>query len=64
MQGSGRPEQRADIMHVSEVPDDLPPPPRLPDALDRIGSGLRDAYAEAAAEPLPEAFEDLLRRLG
>jgi hypothetical protein len=29
-----------------------------------IGSRLRQIFDEAAAEPMPEAFEDLLRKLG
>ena len=29
-----------------------------------IGSRLRQIFDEAAAEPVPQAFEDLLRRLG
>ncbi len=29
-----------------------------------IGSRLRQIFDEAAAEPLPQAFEDLLRKLG
>ncbi len=29
-----------------------------------IGSRLRQIFDEAAAEPMPQAFEDLLRKLG
>jgi len=29
-----------------------------------IGARLRQIFDEVAAEPMPEAFEDLLRRLG
>lgn len=44
-------------------PSPAPPPaPRQP-ALDQLGRTLRDAFDEAAAEPLPQAFEDLLRQL-
>lgn len=46
-------------------------PPQSPDepplssapGLDRLGNTLRRAFDEAATEPLPEAFEDLLRQL-
>jgi len=31
--------------------------------LDNVGASLRRAYDEAATEPLPQAFEDLLRQL-
>lgn len=44
------------------------PPAPLPEpaptrSLDRLGQTLREAFDDAAAEPLPQAFEDLLRRL-
>ena len=40
------------------------PPPSAPSSpLGRLGRTLRHAYDEAATEPLPQAFEDLLRQL-
>ncbi len=51
------------------VPDIQPVPSHdtLIPATERaeaIGSRLRQIFDEAAAEPMPQAFEDLLRRLG
>ena len=43
-----------------------PPTPPLT-AAERaaaLGSRLRQIFDEAAAEPMPDAFEDLLRKLG
>jgi len=34
-----------------------------PRNLDRVGQSLRRAFDDAAAEPLPQSFEDLLREL-
>lgn len=42
------------------TPDDATKPQR---ELDRVGASLRRAYQEAATEPLPDAFEELLRQL-
>ena len=45
----------------------LPPPlPTLSPAerAAAIGSRLRQIFDDAAAEPMPDAFEDLLRKLG
>ena len=33
------------------------------DVANRVGASLRQVFDEIAAEPLPEAFEDLLRKL-
>ncbi|MGI4878564.1 MAG: NepR family anti-sigma factor [Janthinobacterium lividum] len=50
--------------------DDIPAAAQSPDAPPRrdrteaVGSRLRQIFDDIAAEPLPEAFEDLLRRLG
>ncbi len=41
--------------------NELSPPPAQ--ELDRLGKTLRRAFDEVATEPLPEAFEDLLRQL-
>jgi hypothetical protein len=40
-----------------------PLPPALAAKLGRVGEGLRRAYDDAATEPLPDAFEDLLQQL-
>ncbi|WP_185965188.1 NepR family anti-sigma factor [Glacieibacterium frigidum] len=51
-------------MRVANSNPPAPPPePSRPPALDRLGQTLRDAFDDAAAEPLPQAFEELLRRL-
>ena len=42
----------------------LPPPPSSAERAAAIGSRLRQIFDEAAAEPMPAAFEDLLRKLG
>lgn len=50
---------------ISPAPD--PPPAKRPAPTERaaaIGSRLRQIFDEAAAEPTPQAFEDLLRKLG
>jgi hypothetical protein len=39
-------------------------PPAPAERAAAIGSRLRRIFDEAAAEPLPQAFEDLLRKLG
>ncbi|QYE34965.1 NepR family anti-sigma factor [Glacieibacterium megasporae] len=44
------------------VPHDRPHP--ATERAEAIGSRLRQIFDEAAAEPMPQAFEDLLRRLG
>jgi hypothetical protein len=48
-------------------PDEVPPPNAAQRAAEnrraRVGAVLRKAYDEALAEPVPEAFADLLRRL-
>lgn len=36
---------------------------RVVTAADRVGQTLRRAFDETATEPLPQAFEELLRRL-
>lgn len=54
------------------MPDAVPtkPPPSRPAAAsseDRatiVGTRLRQIFDEVAAEPLPDAFRDLLRKLG
>jgi hypothetical protein len=33
------------------------------DVAGRVGASLRQVFDEIAAEPLPQAFEDLLRKL-
>ena len=47
---------------------DKPPPPVPPltpaERAAAIGSRLRQIFDDAAAEPMPDAFEDLLRKLG
>ena len=52
--------------------DELPRPfPRVDqagrsdrgDVANRVGASLRQVFDEIAAEPLPQSFEDLLRRL-
>ena len=40
-----------------------PPTQTVPDRLDKIGTSLREAFDADAAEPLPQAFEELLRQL-
>ncbi len=37
--------------------------PAEPPRIDRIGESLRRVFDDAATEPLPKAFEDLLRQL-
>lgn len=47
-------------------PQPFPDEPRPVPPAERaaaIGSRLRQIFDEAAAEPLPETFEDLLRKL-
>ena len=43
-----------------------PPAPRIAPAerAAAIGSRLRQIFDEAASEPMPDAFEELLRKLG
>lgn len=42
-----------------------PAPPLSPaERAAAIGSRLRQIFDDAAAEPMPDAFEDLLRKLG
>jgi hypothetical protein len=42
-----------------------PPPPLTPaERAAAIGSRLRQIFDDAAAEPMPDAFEELLRKLG
>ena len=46
---------------------DMPAPPTPPSPAERaaaIGSRLRQIFDDAAAEPMPDAFEELLRKLG
>jgi hypothetical protein len=49
-------------------PSDSPSQPEQPTERDarseRVGELLRNIYGEAAAEPVPDMFEDLLRKLG
>ena len=52
---------RNDMAETEHAPEDRAPKPGSD--IDRVGSTLRQAYAEAASEPLPQAFEDLLRQL-
>lgn len=53
-----------------DQPCPAPSPPRSPsdsqrDArVERVGDYLRDIYDEALVEPVPDIFEDLLRKLG
>ena len=45
---------------------DTPTPDKsspLPRDLDQVGTSLRRAYDQTATEPLPDAFEELLRQL-
>ncbi len=51
---------------ASNGPDAPPHPTPIAPAerASAIGSRLRQIFDEAAAEPMPEAFEDLLRKLG
>lgn len=42
-------------------PDDPPPPPA--ERATALGARLREIFDEAAAEPVPETFEELLRKL-
>ncbi len=44
-------------------PEARPPPPPPADRATAIGVRLRQAFDDAAAEPLPEAFAELLRKL-
>ncbi len=46
--------------------DQQPPAPPLAPAerAAAIGSRLRQIFDDAAAEPMPDAFEELLRKLG
>ncbi len=47
----------------SDVP--LPTPPLSPaERAAAIGSRLRQIFDDAAAEPMPDSFDDLLRKLG
>ena len=51
--------------HGLDVPPHPHPTPIAPaERASAIGSRLRQIFDEAAAEPMPEAFEDLLRKLG
>ena len=49
------------------MPESLPPPASPPraksDRFDRVGASLRKVFDDAAAEPLPDAFNELLRQL-
>jgi len=53
-------------MMSSTAPEEegAPPPPTPAERAAAIGSRLRQIFDEAAAEPMPDAFADLLRRLG
>ena len=55
-------------MLVPDQPTDEPPRPdgsaSRTDVANRVGASLRQVFDEIAAEPLPQAFEDLLRKLG
>ena len=46
------------------VPCTSPPTIAPAERAAAIGSRLRQIFDEAAAEPVPEAFEELLRKLG
>ena len=48
----------------SDVPSPRPPPLSPADRAAAIGSRLRQIFDDAAAEPMPDAFEDLLRKMG
>lgn len=50
------------LVNSAPSPHPQPETPR-PGSLDRLGQTLRDAFDDVAAEPLPDAFEDLLRQL-
>lgn len=45
-------------------PDPSDREPVLDDRQSRIGDVLRRAYDDALAEPVPDIFDDLLRKLG
>lgn len=49
---------------ASNEPETRPLPLAPAERAAAIGSRLRQIFDEAAAEPMPEAFEDLLRKLG
>ncbi len=49
------------MAETRESREQRPSTPGTP--LDLLGTTLRQAYDADAAEPLPEAFEDLLRQL-
>ena len=51
-------------VQVPKTGDSLPSEiERVVTAADRVGQTLRRAFDETATEPLPQAFEELLRRL-
>ncbi len=41
----------------------LPPRPRGPELGERVGAHLRHIYDDVLLEPVPDQFEDLLRKL-
>ena len=45
---------------IPKKPGDATP---VPSRVDRVGESLRRVFDDAATEPLPQAFEDLLRQL-
>ena len=56
------------MVHDDSAPPTDPTPSNpaspLPDRTAAIGARLRQIFDEAAAEPIPDAFSDLLRKLG
>lgn len=51
---------------ASEVRSQVSPPTKKPSKNDKreaIGKQLKDAYQDVVNEPLPDAFEELLRQL-
>ncbi len=55
-----RREPMAEPQMPSVLPDDAPP---APSRIDRVGESLRRVFDDAAAEPLPRSFEELLQKL-
>jgi len=55
---------RGPAPHGHEIPGPKGGETAADDRQTRVGEALRKAYDEALAEPVPDVFADLLRKLG
>lgn len=55
---------RGPAPHGHEIPGPKGGETAADDRQTRVGEALRKAYDEALAEPVPDIFSDLLRKLG